>query len=316
MSNARQHVVPKNQKALAYARSRQYIVKFLEYLNASAMFGLFMHAGTDIFLAGVFRFIFFPAAIILNLAKMLYIFRQAQLERRLQGASNPGTIVNALLELAVTGAISVALIGGLVAQATFSFLTPAILVLTIATKAVWDLGKSIYHFGKAVLFAIHERSQSDTILKNENFKSFGNNILSAVTTFTIAASVALLLFSNLIIFSGIGLAAAVISASTTLWLRRDRATVSTIQNAEPLNIAPINAPKPDSTQQIGKLLRIEYGAGLYKRKIVLNEAVIVENGEVNHYINSRPRKNSFIVDTENSFYNDGPQKIISSYRPR
>ena len=272
MSSVRADIISKDHQALSATRSRQYIVRMLEFLNASIIFGFFLQNGMAIFLTETVRFIFFPAVIALNAIKIMYLVRQAQLENRIQGQSKAGTVTNILFEIATTVSIATAIIGSLLAPSVFVLLTPVMLVTSVAAKAIFDFAKGMYYLAKATKLGIHARTPQDEVERSELNKNVSNNFLSALTVSVIATAIAVLCFSNLVFLGAVGLAAGMLGLTTAAWLRRDRATVTVRENS--CLEAPATAPPiPLSTNAISTQLKvsvitsvtIEYGESYYYR---------------------------------------------------
>jgi hypothetical protein len=144
-----------------------------------------------------------------NLVKAGLHLRAAQLEKLLQGQRKYGTMAKLALEVTTAAAITIAIIGGTLAQAAFALATPLLVVSAIATKMLMDLYETGFHLLQALKF----KRSADPLQQAEaadHVNSAKAHALNALTSATVAGGFSLL------VFSGFGLLGVSLATAATI----------------------------------------------------------------------------------------------------
>lgn len=116
---------------------------FLEHLDLAAVYALFLHPVLHAFLEEIGKYFMFPFAAAANAVLSVLAWRQFYLDRSTSSA------IHAAVQTAAAIAISIAVIGALVATAIFSLATPIIFTATLGAKALYHAGVAFYSLFKS-----------------------------------------------------------------------------------------------------------------------------------------------------------------------
>lgn len=119
------------------------------------------------------------------------------------------SIANACLEILGNIAISVAVIGGSIASASFALIAPIIFISVLGIKFLHAAGTVIYH-------TYHRFQESNPIKKSAHDREIKKNLMSIVTLTLVTVSIGGIMLAGSTAFAFVGIAAGVIALGMSI----------------------------------------------------------------------------------------------------
>lgn len=237
---------------LSDTRNKQSLLKTGGYTIGGFIFFDYLQRFLGGSVGATSRYLFFPLTIALTLINNIYLWRQVQAEKRVQDRYSLGTVANFGIGVVSSLLVTIALIGGAIAQsALFVLATPVMLLLSVGINAVWEAAKGIANIAKAIGLESINRSDVQEQDRKELYKNGAYNLASATMTSLITVSIGLIMLTTgLAIWAAVGFAAAMVGSVATMVARMDRTIVSTTARLTPANDASAPAAYKDSTSDM------------------------------------------------------------------
>ena len=109
-------------------------------MDLTAIFALFLTEVGRRFVEEIGHFFMFPIAAMASGIRAVLAWRQWHIDGKKEGA-----LVRAVVETVSAAAVTVAVVGGLVAASIFATLSPIIFTVALAAKTLFHLGASVYY---------------------------------------------------------------------------------------------------------------------------------------------------------------------------
>jgi hypothetical protein len=168
------------------------------------IFNMFENEATKSFLETNAHYWLFPLAALLSLFKAIFSIRQAWLDK-----GKNGTYHRALVEGVTALAVTVAVVGGLVAASIFTTISPIIFLATLGGKSVYSAGLTLQYLFKA---ANTDNAEEKQTYRNTAFANF----VGTVSLGLAAAAVGLVMIAMKPVFAFLGVIAGVIGVGYSL----------------------------------------------------------------------------------------------------
>lgn len=180
------------------------LVGFIDSVNIGIIYTLFLKPLLFNFYEQLGKYIFFPIASVAALISAALSWRQAYIKK-----GSKSSVLSALIDTLSALAITVAVLGSLLASSLFVLATPIIFTAVMGGKTLFSTVASIYYFGKAA-------GAVEPSKKKKYYGMSKDQLLAAMAgTIATAATVGVFLLGKTFL-AGIGIAAAGIGSLMAL----------------------------------------------------------------------------------------------------
>lgn len=185
-------------------------VAIVDSMNLTAIFTLFLKETFAKFLEEIGKFFMFPLAAMAGCIQAVLAWRQAGLDD-----GKASSIGRAVVETASAIAITTAVIGGLVGATTFALAAPIIFTATLAAKAVYHIGLSIYHFYQSA----KAWAKNDVAGHASHLAAARANAIAATALILATVAVSLVMLAGKTAFAVFGVISGVIGTGYAIYNR-------------------------------------------------------------------------------------------------